>query len=369
MAQYFYARVSTAQQNEARQLDAAKEAGIEQGNIYLDKESGKDFNRASWQRLMKKLKRGDILFVKSLDRIGRNYKEILRVWQVLTKDKEVDVVVLDMPILDTRRDKNLLGTFIADLVLQVLSFVAENERANIRERQRQGIEAAMARGVKFGRCRLPTPDNFDDVAKQYLNGELLIDDCIAKTGMKGSTFISRAREKYGDKRRRYVSEKSKMPRNFSNEEQFDAAARGWLDGENTAKYYAKQLGISAQTFKKYVAIRFTSSQRIRYKHKGPRFNINDEKFVKIARYWIEGKTTARIAAYQFGINGRTFVNYVRQLYPGTIGTNTNRVIKQNPPNFKTIVNGWINGEFTARHAAKLAGFSYPTFMKRVEEFI
>ena len=134
MAEYFYARVSTAQQNEARQLDAAKEAGIEQGNIFLDKESGKDFNRASWQRLMKKLKRGDILFVKSLDRIGRNYKEILRVWQVLTKDKEVDVVVLDMPILDTRRDKNLLGTFIADLVLQVLSFVAENERANIRER-------------------------------------------------------------------------------------------------------------------------------------------------------------------------------------------------------------------------------------------
>ena len=130
MANYFYARVSTAQQNEARQLDAAKSAGIAKSRIFLDKESGKDFNRDQWRALMEILKPGDVLFVKSLDRIGRNYKEILRVWQTLTKDKDVDVVVLDMSILDTRRDKNLLGTFIADLVLQVLSFVAENERLN-----------------------------------------------------------------------------------------------------------------------------------------------------------------------------------------------------------------------------------------------
>lgn len=369
MSKYFYARVSTKEQNVDRQLIAANEIGIPKNNIYTDRESGKNFERTMWLCLMHRLKKGDVLFVKSLDRMGRNYKEILRVWQELTKDREIDVVVLDMPILDTRRDKNLLGTFIADLVLQVLSFVAENERANILERQRQGIEAAMARGVVFGRRPHTLPDNFETVAKQYLNGEILIDTAAALTKMKPSTFRKHARVNFGQKQKRFVREKSKMPKFYKNEQRFDALARQWIAGKNSAKCYAKKLGISVQTFRKYASIRFPNEGPIRYRHSGPRFNINDERFVKVANDWIDGKTTSKIAASEFGINDRTFVSYVRLLHPGTIGTNKHRVIKPNPPNFKTIVKGWINEEFSAYKAAELAGFSYPTFILRAKEFL
>jgi DNA invertase Pin-like site-specific DNA recombinase len=146
-----YIRVSTREQNEARQVDALHEAGIADGNIYMDKQSGKDFDRPQYQRLIRKLRRGDVLVVKSIDRLGRNYEEIQNQWRALTKEKGIDIVVLDMPLLDTRREKNLVGTFVADLVLEVLSFVAENERVNIRQRQAEGIAAAKARGVRFGR--------------------------------------------------------------------------------------------------------------------------------------------------------------------------------------------------------------------------
>lgn len=366
---YFYARVSTQQQNVDRQLIAANEIGIPKNRIYIDKESGKNFERKSWLRLMKRLKKNDVLFVKSLDRMGRNYKEILRVWQDLTKDREIDVVVLDMPILDTRRDKNLLGTFIADLVLQVLSFVAENERANILERQRQGIEAAMARGVKFGRRRNALPDNFDEIAKKYVNGEILVVDAAKTTGMAMSTFRQRACEKFGPKQRKFVHETSTMPKFFKDEKLFDAAANGWLAGENTQRYYAQQLGINVQTFQKYVNRRFPGHERINVRRKGPRFDIHDERFVKFAQYWIDGKTTARIAAFQFGINDRTFVSYVRQLFPGTRCSNKNRIIKPNPANFKEIVDDWVNDNLSGRHAAKLSGLSYQTFVKRAQEYM
>lgn len=148
---YGYARVSSVDQNEERQLIALKENGVEETNIYVDKQSGKDFNRKMYKKLLRKLKKDDIIYILSIDRLGRSYEEVQNQWRLLTKEKGIDIVVIDMPLLDTRTNKDLMGTFIADLVLQVLSFVAENERKNIRERQRQGIVAAKARGVKFGR--------------------------------------------------------------------------------------------------------------------------------------------------------------------------------------------------------------------------
>ena len=158
--EYGYARVSTREQNAERQRIALTGFGIAESAIFVDKQSGKDFERTQYRRLMRKLKDGDTLVVKSIDRLGRNYEEILEQWRVLTKEKRVDILVLDMPLLDTRRDKNLLGTFIADLVLQILSFVAQNERENIRSRQAQGIAAAKRNGVRFGHAPRPLPPQF-----------------------------------------------------------------------------------------------------------------------------------------------------------------------------------------------------------------
>ena len=148
---YGYIRVSTREQNEDRQLLALKELAIPEKNLFVDKQSGKDFERPQYRKMVRKLKKDDLLYIKSIDRLGRNYSEILDQWRILTKDKGVDIVVMDMPLLDTRRGKDLMGTFLSDIVLQVLSFVAENERMNIRQRQAEGIAAAKARGVRFGR--------------------------------------------------------------------------------------------------------------------------------------------------------------------------------------------------------------------------
>lgn len=148
---YGYIRVSSKEQNEDRQVVSLLEAGVKAENIFTDKQSGKDFNRPQYMGLLKKLKKGDVLYIKSIDRLGRNYEEILKQWHILTNEKEIDIAVIDMPLLDTRRGKDLMGTFISDIVLQILSFVAENERSNIRQRQAEGIAAAKARGVKFGR--------------------------------------------------------------------------------------------------------------------------------------------------------------------------------------------------------------------------
>ena len=183
-----YARVSTREQNEARQLDALTAAGIARRDIYLDKQSGKDFDRPQYQRLLRGLRRDDVLYIQSIDRLGRNYEEIIEQWRILTKEKGVDIVVLDMPLLDTRRGKDLLGTFLADIVLQVLSFVAENERANIRQRQAEGIAAAKARGVRFGRPPRPLPDNFDAICRRWQNGEISCAEAARVAGMPISTF-------------------------------------------------------------------------------------------------------------------------------------------------------------------------------------
>ena len=191
---YGYIRVSTREQNEDRQLVALRGIGIPETCIFLDKQSGKDFNRPQYRKLLKKLKKDDLLYIKSIDRLGRNYEEILQQWRILTKVKGVDIVVMDMPLLDTRRGKDLMGTFLSDIVLQVLSFVAENERTNIRQRQAEGIAAAKLRGVKFGRPRKDLPENFERVYKIWKQGELTGTEAAKQCGMPLATFRYRVRQ-------------------------------------------------------------------------------------------------------------------------------------------------------------------------------
>lgn len=191
---YAYGRVSSAEQNEDRQLDAFCRLQVAAENIFLDKQSGKDFRRPAYRRLLKKLKPGDLLYIVSIDRLGRNYQAIQEEWRQLTKDKHVDIAVIDMPLLDTRQGKTLLGTFIADLVLQILSFVAQQERENIRERQAQGIAAAKKRGVRFGRPPKALPEKFAALYYAWLAGEMTADEAAAACGMAESTFRYRGRQ-------------------------------------------------------------------------------------------------------------------------------------------------------------------------------
>ena len=190
--QYGYVRVSTRDQNEGRQLLALSGVQVPEKNIYMDKQSGKDFNRPMYQKLLKRLKPDDLLYIKSIDRLGRNYGEILEQWRILTREKKVDIVVLDMPLLDTRRGKDLVGTFLSDIVLQVLSFVAENERTNIRERQKEGIEAARLRGVQFGRPKKPVPANFEEVCCRWAAREISGKEAARQCNMPSTSFYRKA---------------------------------------------------------------------------------------------------------------------------------------------------------------------------------
>ena len=189
---YGYIRVSSRDQNEGRQLAALRQVPVPSGNLYMDKRSGKDFRRPAYRQLLRKLKKDDLLYIKSIDRLGRNYGEILEQWRFLTKEKGVDIVVLDMPLLDTRKGKDLLGSFLSDIVLQVLSFVAENERVNILQRQAEGIAAAKAKGVRFGRPARPLPENFHAVYKLWKAGEITGTQVAHECGMPLSTFRYRA---------------------------------------------------------------------------------------------------------------------------------------------------------------------------------
>lgn len=188
---YGYVRVSSADQNEERQLAAMKRQGIAEKHIYLDKLSGKDFERPAYKRLVKRLRPGDLLYVLSIDRLGRDYKEIQEQWRILTQEKLIDICVLDMPLLDTRQCKDLMGTFIADLVLQILSFVAQSERESIRTRQAQGIAAAKARGVRFGRPPLPLPANFEEVCCDWTSKKITLRQAAEACGMPVGTFYSK----------------------------------------------------------------------------------------------------------------------------------------------------------------------------------
>lgn len=187
-----YVRVSTKEQNEDRQMIALENYQIPAWNIFMDKQSGKDFNRPQYKRLLRKLKIDDLLYIKSIDRLGRNYEEIQEQWRYLTKEKGVDIVVIDMPLLDTRRGKDLVGTFLSDIVLQVLSFVAENERATIKQRQAEGIAAAKIRGVRFGRPAIQLPSNFLESVNAWLDGSLTVSKAAQKCGMARTTFYKKA---------------------------------------------------------------------------------------------------------------------------------------------------------------------------------
>ena len=189
---YGYIRVSTREQNEDRQLIAMRELSIAEGNLFMDKQSGKDFERPQYRQMVRRLKKDDLLYIKSIDRLGRNYGEILEQWRILTREKGVDIAVLDMPLLDTRRGKDLMGTFLSDIVLQVLSFVAENERANIRQRQAEGIAAAKARGVRFGRPPRPLPDSYRSAYRRWKAGAITGTAAARECGMALATFRYRA---------------------------------------------------------------------------------------------------------------------------------------------------------------------------------
>lgn len=188
MNTFGYIRVSSSDQNEDRQVIAIKNAGVPIKNIFIDKQSGKDFNRTNYIRLKKKLKKGDLLYVLSIDRLGRNYEEILEQWRILTKEKGIDICVLDMPLLDTRNGKDLMGTFIADLVLQILSFVAHSERENIKKRQAQGIEAAKLRGVKFGRPEIKVSVEFEKSVRLWRANAISTEEILNKFNMSRATF-------------------------------------------------------------------------------------------------------------------------------------------------------------------------------------
>ena len=189
---YGYARVSTREQNEDRQIIALKEMGVPECNIYLDKLSGKNFERPQYKRLLRRLNSDSVLYIKSIDRLGRSYRDLSEQWRIITKEKGADVVVIDMPILDTRREKNLLGTFISDLILALLSYVAETEYRTIHQRQAEGIAAARARGVKLGRPPRPLPENFHAVYQKWKVGKISTEEAARQVNMPTSTFRYRA---------------------------------------------------------------------------------------------------------------------------------------------------------------------------------
>ena len=194
MRTYAYVRVSTIDQNEARQLRAIGELNVPAEHIYMDKQSGKDFQRKNYQKLLRVLRKGDLLYILSIDRLGRNYKEIQNQWRYLTEEKGVDICVIDMPLLDTRRYKDLLGTFISDIVLQILSFVAESERDNIRKRQAQGISSAKAKGVRFGRPETQVPENFPKMVKRWREDKISLNSLLETCKISRATFYRRVRE-------------------------------------------------------------------------------------------------------------------------------------------------------------------------------
>lgn len=190
---YGYIRVSSADQKEDRQLIALSALGIPHSHLMIDKQSGKDFQRPSYQKLLKKLRPGDLLYVLSIDRLGRNYEEIQNQWRLLTKELGVDICVVDMPLLDTRNGKDLMGTFIADLVLQILSFVAQNERENIKKRQAEGIAAAKEKGVRFGRPEISTPEDFPIIVSSWESKQILFSEAVLRSGLSEATFYRRLR--------------------------------------------------------------------------------------------------------------------------------------------------------------------------------
>lgn len=193
--EYGYVRVSSVEQNVSRQIIAMLNAGIKKENIYVDRQTGKDFHRENYEKMLSLLQTGDLLYIVSIDRLGRNYVEVQEQWRILTKEIGIDICVIDMPLLDTRNGKDLMGTFIADLVLQILSFVAENERENIRKRQEEGIAAAKKNGVRFGRPEASIPKNFETIVSDWENKKITLKEALKKCKMSKSTFYRRLKNR------------------------------------------------------------------------------------------------------------------------------------------------------------------------------
>jgi DNA invertase Pin-like site-specific DNA recombinase len=191
---YGYVRISSTEQNEERQIQALQALEIPEAQIFTDKQSGKDFQRPAYQSLLKKINTGDLIYITSIDRLGRNYSEVQNQWRILTKERGVDISVIDMPLLDTRQNKDLMGTFIADLALQILSFVAHSERDSIRKRQAEGIAAARARGMHLGRPAKRPPENFGELVALWEHGKIPVADVLKRTGFRQATFYNRLRE-------------------------------------------------------------------------------------------------------------------------------------------------------------------------------
>lgn len=191
---YGYCRVSGKDQNEGRQLVAMQEMGVQVGNIFIDKQSGKDFNRPKYKKLIRKIMKDDLIYIKSIDRLGRNYEDIIEQWKIITKEKQADIVVIDMPILDTRRGKDLMGTFLSDIVLALLSYISENERENIRQRQAEGIAVAKAKGIRFGPTPLPIPDNFHEIYQEWKLKKIKPDIAAKQCNMAKSTFYNKVHQ-------------------------------------------------------------------------------------------------------------------------------------------------------------------------------
>ncbi len=191
---YGYVRVSSRDQNEDRQMIAMRACDVPEKNIYIDKLSGKDFNRPQYKKMVRKMKKGDVMYLKSIDRLGRNYEEIIEQWQYLSKTKGIDIVVIDMPLLDTRRGKDILGTFLSDIVLQVLSFAAQNERENIKQRQAEGIAAAKQRGVRFGRPEHAIPDDFMQFRRKWKHHEITAKQAADQLGITRNSFYYYAKK-------------------------------------------------------------------------------------------------------------------------------------------------------------------------------
>ena len=290
-----YARVSTQEQKEDRQIDELRALGIKDKDLFTDKASGKNFDRPKYRKMFAELKEGDTLFIKSIDRLGRNYKQIGEEWRKITKEKKADIVVLDMPLLDTRKDKNFLGELISDLVISLIAFVAETEYTKIHERQREGIEAAKRRGVKFGRPRVEKPEGFDELAKAYFSGDLMQKDISERTGIKQSTlcaFIENYRLEHAaevlaleaikrekSRERRRVLQKKGAAKKRENTEKkvaemfpdFDDLAKKIILGGMLQKDIAEKTGIS----RAYVSIRLA-----KWKEENPERTAELEKLKK-----------------------------------------------------------------------------------------
>lgn len=247
MKTYGYVRVSSKDQNEDRQLLAMEQAGVDKKNIYIDKQSGADFIRPKYKALLRKLKQGDVLIVKSIDRLGRNYSEILEQWQMLTKKKGIGIVVLDMPLLDTRTDKDLIGTLIADIVLQLLSYVAETERQYIRQRQAEGIEAARKKGKHLGRKPKPISPEFNAVCKKWKNGEISRNKASKMLDISPETF-KKWTQMTGNESINALGQKGKKKK----PETFAGILNQWINEELTTKRAAAALNVSTPTFLKWV---------------------------------------------------------------------------------------------------------------------